>query len=243
MELCSYNIPSMLIKDFKKVIPPYKGKKIFRSYLLNEYSLPSSLDDFQKEIVDPEVHPFRMSKEEINKIDLLLRNAEKIGYSISKSALMRDILTCLVDQYRNKPIEVSEQKKQRFYIPKGSKKRISNLISNRNLTFELSNFIVEQYIPSGNFSSMRNQEQEDFTFKTDMYVFEVLDEIAKSYGFKKGGRAKVFRDAIQEFEKNLVQNSPKKNILKQELQNILEQYKEIEEPEVIKESLKKYLTK
>lgn len=45
---------------------------------------------------------------------------------------------------------------------------------------------MEGYIPSNNFPSMRKQEQENLDFKSDIDVFNKLDEIAEEYGFRKG---------------------------------------------------------
>lgn len=239
MKLYSFSFFSGQIEEFNKLLT-FRSKKILRSFLLNEYSLPDSLEDLQRES-NVEVQPYWMTDAEINKIDLLIGQAKTKGYNISRSAVMRDVIEKLIKRYINNPIQRSEQMRQTFKLPAGTKARIEKLIDEGNLTFELSNFIMDGYVPSNEFPSMRNQEQEDLNFKTSKEVFDKLDDIAEEYGFKKGGRAKIFRDALAKFESIMAEKSPKKMILEQQLQKVIEDYKEIENPSVIKETVNKYL--
>ncbi|MFT9494582.1 MULTISPECIES: hypothetical protein [Bacillota] len=241
MKLYSFSLVPGEVEEFKKIIPPFKSKKIFRNFLLNEYVLPESLVELQKETSNPVVQPYRMTDAEINKIDLLIGQAKAKGHNLSRSAVMRNIIQNLIDRYKDNPIQKSEQVRQTFKLPSGTKARIEKLVQDGSLTYELSSFIMDEYVPSNDFPSMRNQEQEDLNFKSDKEVFDKLDEIASEYGFKKGGRAKIFRDALSQFESSMADNSPKKTILEQQLQKVIENYKEIENSEVIKESINKYL--
>lgn len=239
MKLYSFSFSSGQIEEFNKLLT-FRSKKILRSFLLNEYFLPESIEDLQREN-NVEVQPYWMTDAEINKIDLLIGQAKAKGFNITRSAVMRDVIQNLIERYKNNPIQKSEQMRQTFKLPAGTKERIEKLIHNGNLTFELSKFIMDGYVPSNDFPSMRNQEQEDLNFKTDKEVFERLDEIAEEYGFKKGGRAKIFRDALTQFESLMAEKSPKKMILEQKLQKVIEDYKGIENSSVIKESINKYL--
>ncbi|KYD11454.1 hypothetical protein B4102_2182 [Heyndrickxia sporothermodurans] len=182
-----------------------------------------------------------MTEAEINKLDHLIKQAKTKDCSINRSSIMRDIMKNLVEKYQNSPIQKSEQYRQTFKVPSGTKKRLSLLIEDGELTYELSSFIMEGYIPSNDFPSMRNQEQENLNFRSDIEVFEKLDKISSEYGFKKGGRAKIFRDALSQFESFLQSNPPKKATLKQELKYILDEYKEVEDMKIIKEEISKYL--
>lgn len=239
MKLYSFSFTSGQIEYFNKVLG-FRSRKIFRNYLLNEYVLPGTLENLQKES-NVEVQPFWMTDAEITKIDYIIGQAKELGFNISRSAVMRDVIQHLIDRYKDNPIQKSEQMAQVFKLPVGTKKRIAQLVDERSLTFELSNFIIDGYVPSNDFPSMRKQELEDLNFKTDKEIFEKLDEIADEYGFKKGGRAKIFRDALYQFEKLMADRSPKKTMLEQQLQKVINEYKEIEEPSVIKETINKYL--
>lgn len=170
--------------------------------MLNEYELPEALIDLQEGTESENViQPFWMTEDEINKLELLVKQGKLKGFNLSLSSIMRDIMKKLVEQYRHNPLQKSEYQyhRQTFKVPVGTKKRLASLIEERELSFELSTFIMEGYIPSNNFPSIRNQEQENLDFSSDIDVFNKLDEIADEYGFKKG-RAKIFRDALSQFE-------------------------------------------
>lgn len=241
MKQYSFSFSPLMLEDFKKVLSANKSKKILRNFLLNEYELPESLSDLQQAVTDTVIQPYWMTESEINKLDRLIKQAKIKDYSINRSSIMRDIMKDLIERYKNNPIKKSEQHRQTFKVPIGTKKRLSLLIQDGELTYELSSFIMEGYIPSNDFPSMRNQEQEDLNFKTDIEVFDRMDEISSEYGFKKGGRAKIFRDALSHFETLLQSNPPKKAALKQELKYILNEYKNIENVPVIQEEISKYL--
>ncbi|MGG0888934.1 hypothetical protein [Cytobacillus horneckiae] len=241
MKQYSFSFSPEILENFKKIIPVNRSKKILKSYLLNEYELPESLNELQRATSSTVVQPYWMTAAEINKIDHLIKQAQVKGYTVNRSSILQNLMKELIEKYRNNPIQKSEQFRARFKVPTGTKKRLSLLIEDGELTYELSTFIMDGYVPSNEFPSMRNQDQEDFNFQTDIEVFEKMDEIASEYGFKKGGRAKIFRDALFQLETSLQSNSPKKAALKQELQYILDEYKSIEDVSVIKEEISKYL--
>lgn len=241
MKQYSFSFNPNVLEDFKKTLPVNKSKKMLKNYLLHEYELPESLSELQQVVSSPVIQPYWMSEAEINKLDRLIKQAKIKDYTISRSSIMRDIMKNLIEKYRDNPIQKSDQYRQRFKVPAGTKKRLSLLIEDGELTYELSSFIMDGYIPSNEFPTMRNQEQEDLNFKSDIEVFEKLDEISSEYGFKKGGRAKIFRDALIQFENLLQSNPPKKAALKQELKYILDEYKSVENVPVIKEEINKYL--
>ena len=241
MKQYSFSFNPDVLEDFKKTLPVNKSKKMLKNYLLNEYELPESLDELLQAVSNPAIQPYWMTEEEINKIDRLIRHAKLKGYTLNRSSIMRDIMKKLLEKYRDTPIQKSEQYRQRFKVPVGTKNRLSQLIKEGELTYELSSFIMDGYVPSNDFTSMRNQEQEDLNFKSDIEVFEKMDEVSSEYGFKKGGRAKIFRDALVQFEDLLQSNPPKKAALKQELKYILDEYKNVENVPVIQEEISKYL--
>ncbi|MFF8775595.1 hypothetical protein, partial [Kitasatospora sp. NPDC015120] len=186
------------------------------------------------------IQPYWMNEAEINKLELLVKQAKLKGVNINHSSIMRDIMKNLVERYRNNPIQKSEYSRQTFKVPVGTKTKLASLIEERELSYELSTFIMEGYIPSNNFPSMRNQEQENLDFKSDIDVFNKLDEVAEEYGFKKG-RAKIFRDALSQFEKSLHSNPIKKASIKQELKYLVDEYKTVEDVSVVLEEVKNYL--
>ncbi|MDM5205353.1 hypothetical protein [Cytobacillus kochii] len=241
MKQYSFSFNPSSLEEFKTVLPVNKSKKMLKNYLLNEYELPEALDELQQPVNNPAIQPYWMSETEINKMNRLVKQAKTKGYTINKSAVMRDVMKNLIEKHRDKPIQKSEQYRQRFKVPVGTKNRLSLLIEDGELTYELSSFIIDGYIPSNDFPSMRNQEQEDLNFKSDIEVFERLDEISSEYGFKKGGRAKIFRDALVQFEALMQTNPPKKAALKQELKYILDEYKNVENVPTIQEEISKYL--
>lgn len=241
MKQYSFSFNPGTLEDFKKILPVNKSKKMLKNYLLNEYELPESLNELQQTVSNPAIQPYWMTEAEINKMDRLIKQAKIKGYTINRSSIMRDVMKILIEKNRDKPIKKSEQYRQRFNVPAGTKNRLSLLIEDGELTYELSSFIIDGYVPSNDFPSMRNQEQEDLNFKSDIEVFEKLDEISSEYGFKKGGRAKIFRDALIQFEALLQSNPPKKAALKQELKYIIDEYKNVESVPVIQEEISKYL--
>lgn len=241
MKQYSFKFNSTILKEFKKKLSVSKGRKILKSFLLNEYQLPLNLKDFEKNVEDLVIQPYWMSSKEINKIDLLIKEAAERGYTLNRSAIMRDVMNNLVLNYSDKPISVSEQHEQVFKVFAGTKKNLGKHLEHGELPYELSSFILDGYVPSNEFPSVRNQPLESLHFKTDKEVFDKMDKIAEEYGFKKGGRAKIFRDAINQFERILDKNQPKKQAIKQELKLILNEYKDIEENLVIKEEIEKYL--
>lgn len=241
MKQYSFSFNPDVLEDFKRTLPVNKSKKMLKNYLLNEYELPESLDELLQAVNNPAIQPYWMTDAEINKIDRLIKQAKIKDYTLNRSSIMRDIMKTLLEKHRDTPIQKSEQYRQRFKVPAGTKNRLSSLIKEGELTYELSSFIMDGYVPSNDFSSMRNQEQEDINFKSDIEVFEKLDEISSEYGFKKGGRAKIFRDALVQFEALLQSNPPKKAALKQELKYILDEYKNVENVPVIQEEIRKYL--
>ncbi|PTY89749.1 hypothetical protein [Heyndrickxia sporothermodurans] len=241
MKQYSFSFKPDALEDFKTILPVNKSKKMLKNHLLNEYELPESLDELQQTVSNPAIQPYWMSESEINKMDRLIKQAKIKGYTINRSSIMRDIMKNLIEKHRDNPIQKSDQYRQRFKVPAGTKKRLSLLIDDGELTYELSSFIMDGYIPSNDFPSMRNQEQEDLNFKSDIEVFEKLDEVSSEYGFKKGGRAKIFRDALVQFENLLQTNPPKKAALKQELKYILDEYKNVENMSAIQEEISKYL--
>ncbi|MGG3641431.1 hypothetical protein [Bacillus gobiensis] len=241
MKQYSFSFSPGMLEEFKKILPANRSKKILKNYLLNEYELPESLTDLQQAVHNTVIQPYWMSEAEITKIDRLIKQAKSKGSTINRSSVMRDIMKDLIERYKDNPIQKGEQHRQTFKVPYGTKKRLALLVEEGNLTYELSSFIMEGYIPSNEFPSMRNQKQEDLNFSTDIEVFNKMDEIATEYGFKKGGRAKIFRDALNQFEDSLQSEPPKKMALKQELKYILDEYKSIEEISVIREEVSKYL--
>ncbi|WP_110925907.1 hypothetical protein [Bacillus massiliglaciei] len=241
MKQYSFSFTPDLLNDFKKALPVYKSKKILKNYLLNEYELPESLEQLQTPVNNIVIQPYWMTEEEIIKLDRLINEAKIKNFSINRSAIMRDIMKILVEKYKDNPIQKTQQQRQTFKIPKGTKQRLSKIVEDRELTYELSSYIMDVYVPSNKFPSMRNQEHEDLNIYTDIEVFEKMDQISNEYGFKKGGRAKIFRDALSQFEAALENNPPKKSALKTELKFILEEYKSVEDIPTIKEEINKYL--
>lgn len=241
MKQYSFNLTTEILDKFKELIPIYRSRKILRNYLLNEYQLPESISDLDKPVTETIVQPYWMTDAEISKLDHLVYQGREKGFDVSRSSIMRDVMNRLVQLYEDNPIQKSKQHRQTFKVPAGTKQRLYSLIDKRSLTYELSSFIMEGYIPSNNFPSMRNQEQEDLNFKSDIEVFDRLDEIATEYGFKKGGRAKIFRDALKQFEQSIQSNPPRISALEQELKYLLKEYKDIEDVSVIREQVEKFL--
>ena len=241
MKQYSFSIAVEVLEQFKEVLPVNRSKKILRNYLLNEYKLPETLEELQNKVEETIVQPYWMTDAEIARLDYLVYQCSEKGFSVSKSAIMRDIISDLVQRYKDNPIAKSKQHRQTFKVPIGTKQRLSKLINDRSLTYELSSFIMEGYIPSNDFPTMRNQEQEDLNFKTDIEVFDRMDEVSQEYGFKKGGRAKIFRDALKQFEQSIQSNPPRISALEQELKYLLKEYKDIEDVSVIREQVEKFL--
>lgn len=241
MEIYSFSLPPELLVEFNKVIPPYRGKKIFRNFLLNEYQLPENIAELLKED-NVEIQPYRMTDEEIDKINDLINQSALKGIRVNRSVIMRSVIKEIINKYKASPIIISEQKAQRFKVPVGTISSLNKLLgSNANRTFELSSFIMEDYVPSNVFPSVRNEQQEDLFLQTDIEVFEKLDDYAAEYNFKRGGRAKIFRDSVIQFIKTLENGSPKKAQLDQKIKRVIEEYKQIENIDSIKENIEKYL--
>ena len=128
MKQYSFSFNPDVLEDFKKTLPVNKSKKMLKNYLLNEYELPESLDELLQAVSNPAIQPYWMTEEEINKIDRLIRQAKLKGYTLNRSSIMRDIMKKLLEKYRDTPIQKSEQYRQRFKVPVGTKNRVSKLI-------------------------------------------------------------------------------------------------------------------
>lgn len=239
--LSSFSLNSGTIEKYQSIIPVSKSKRIFKDFLLNDYELPNELDRLAERVTDVEVHVMRLSAAELTKIENLLLTAKNRGTELSKSALMRNIFEQLISAFEGKDMQPIEYHRQTFKVPVGTKQRLSRLVKDRTRAYELSRFIIDEYKPSNSFPSMRGQEQEGFDFKADIEVFGLLDDIADEYGFKKGGRAKIFRDALTQFEQYLNDNQVKDMELELKLQNVIEEYKHIQDKSIIKEKVAKYL--
>lgn len=211
-----------------------------KRYILQEYKLPDNLEILQEDISNSQVQPYWMSEDELKKIDRLISLCKKKQVLVSRSAIIRDVVRNLNAIYRENPISSNMQHRQTFKIPKGTKEKIGEFLQSGSLTYELSSFITDVYTPSDDFP-LPPQEHEDLNFRTDIEVFEKLDEIALRKGIKKTGRSKVFRDATNQFLVFLQKSQPKKTAIKEELKHLLEEYKTMEEPAVIKEEIEKYL--
>lgn len=240
MKQYSFSFSPEMLDSFKKSLPANRSKKILKDFLLNKYELPTEINQLQDDIHNAVIQPYWMDESEVNRLDRLVSEAKRKGVTVSRSAIMRDIMKRLIKEYEGVSIK-QEQRRQTFKIPAGTKQRLSQLVQEGNLTYELSSFIMDGYIPSNDFPSMRNQEQEDLNFSTDIEVFDKMDELSAEYGFKKGGRAKIFRDALTQFEETLQQSPPKKQALKKELEYILQEYKTVEDVSVIRDEINKYL--
>ena len=239
--LCSFSLNKGTIEKYQSIIPSSKSKKIIRNFLLNEYVLPNELDQLPKKVHNVEICTIRLNEAELNKMNYLLLLAKNRGVELKKSALMRNVYEQLINQYEGQKIEQSQQHRQTFKVPSGTKKRLSALVKERTRTYELATFIMEEYRPSNKFTSMRGQEQEGFDFKTDIEVFEKMDRISEEYGFKKGGRAKIFRDALLQFEQKLQESTPFEKELEQRLLTIIEEYKAVTDKAIIQAKINKYL--
>lgn len=239
--LHSFSLGNGTIEKYHSIIPVSKSKRIFKDFLLNDYELPNELDGLEVRGNDIEIHVMRLGAAEMSKIENLLLTAKNRGTEISKSALMRDIFKQLIATYEDKDLQPIEYHRQTFKVPVGTKERLSRLVKDRTRAYELSRFIMDEYKPSNSFPSMRGKEQEGFDFKADINVFGKMDDIADEFGFKKGGRAKIFRDALTQFEQYLNENPLLEKEVELKLQNVIEEYKHIEDKSVIKEKITKYL--
>lgn len=256
MKVYSFSLNPKTLNDFKKLFPANKTRDIMKNYLLKEYVLPDSLETLKRDDAElntptlPEsnqnhytaIQPYWMSDGEISKVDHLIKQADDKGYKLNRSLIIENVMDNLIDIYKDNPIKTSKQHRQIFKVPAGTKKRLAKLIEKSDLTYGLSTFIMDGYIPSNEFESVRNMDQEDFDFYTDIEVFDQMDQFAAEYGFKRGGRAKIFRDALSQYERSMQANSPRKAALQRELKYLLDEYKKIEEKPIIKEQIIKYLS-
>ena len=239
MKLYGINFIPGTIKEYQELIPSHKSKRIFRNYLLNEYSLPEDLSKLTT-ISDGEVYPIRMNDIEIKKVEDLILFSKNKGFNVSRSAIIRDIYNNLINQYKNNPIPEGKKKRQNFSVKSGTKEALAKIINEGERTYELSSFIMEGYVPNiqNIKSGTRGQEKEVLVFLTDEEVFDKLDNIAADLNIK-AGRPKVFRDAVQQF---LEVMEHKEMQLQQELESVINRYKEISDPMKIKEKIDEYLT-
>lgn len=230
------------IEEYRKLVPSHLSKKKFRDFLLNNYKLPQELDLLTEKVTNMISCPLRMNQNELTKIDYFVSQAWNKGVHLNRSAIVRDIYKELITFYTNNPMPpLGKMTLQKFKVPAGTKEILAKLVDEGERTYELASFIMEEYKPSNDFPSVRGVDLEELVFKTDSAVFEKLDNIADDFGFKKGGRAKIFRDAVVQFIKSYSANPPKKNQIETQLQKILEDFKGIENPEKIKEIVEEYL--
>ncbi|WP_437834579.1 hypothetical protein ACQRXC_29190 (plasmid) [Niallia taxi] len=240
MKNYSFKLSLNLLKSLKVITSNHIGRTAFRNYLLYEYELAKEIDVN----LDESTYTFytlRLRDVEINKINLIISKAKQNGLNFDRSQVLNDIISKFNKTIKNNPLSKPEIHKQRFSIPAGTKERLGNFLLDGTLINELSSFILDEYKPTNEFSSMRSQDQEDIFVVTDKEVFDKLDEYAASFGFQKGGRAKLFRNALLNFEEKLAEDSPKKLILSQELERIILEFKKIEEIDKIKNMINNYL--
>ncbi|MGE7817312.1 hypothetical protein ACQKMW_28485, partial [Pseudomonas sivasensis] len=129
MKQYSFNITATTLEEFKKFLPTHKSKKILKNYLLNEYELPEVLNSLQDRAeTEKVIQPYWMNEAEINKLELLVKQAKLKGVNINHSSIMRDIMKNLVERYRNNPIQKSEYSRQTFKVPVGTKTKLASLI-------------------------------------------------------------------------------------------------------------------
>lgn len=229
-----------VLKVLKSITANHIGRTAFRNFLLFEYELTKEIDmdlDQSSYIF----YTLRLRDIEINNINLLVSKARNNGWDIDRSKVLNDMVSKFSEKIKGNPLSKPEIHKQRFSIPAGTKERLGNFLLDGTLINELSNFILEEYKPTEQFSTMRSQEQEEIFVVTDKEVFDKLDEYAASFGFQKGGRAKIFRNALLNFEEKLIEDSPKKLILSQELERVILDLKKIENIENVRKIINSYL--
>ncbi|MGN0974169.1 MAG: hypothetical protein ACI4OT_05440 [Bacilli bacterium] len=240
--LYSFSLKEGTIEQYQRIIPISQHKKVFKDFLLNTYQLPEDLSQLQENVKNVEIIVLHLSDLEVSKFESLLLAARQQGFQLSKSALIRDIYKKIIEKYINNPLPDRSYHRQTFKVPVGTKERIAQFVQDRTRTYELSNFILNEYKPSNEFTSMRGKEQENFDFKADSEVFEKLDAISKEFGFKKGGRAKIFRDALLQFESYIQQYPPKEKVIEQQLKNAITEYKILHhDTDILKEKVNRYL--
>ncbi|MEH6943104.1 hypothetical protein [Bacillus sp. JJ722] len=225
MKLYSFSFPKGMIEKYQELIPPSKNKKVFRDFLFNKYSLPTSLETLQERMTNVEIYPIRMNDQEIGQIDHFISQANSTEF-ISRSAIVRDVYQMIIEHYKSNPLTPSETKRQTFKVPIGTKRNLSHYIEDGYRSYELSSFILESYVPSNDFPSIRGQATEGLDFISEIEVFDYLDQIAEEYSFKSG-RTKLFRDAMTQFQEYIQENSPKKAMLELKLEQLLEDYSKI----------------
>ncbi|MEK5393979.1 hypothetical protein NSQ59_27145 [Margalitia sp. FSL K6-0131] len=240
MKRVSFSFIPGSLEQYRALVPQYRSSYLLQHYLLNEYRLPDILECLQENVTNVEVEPIWLSEESIQKIDLLVGEALNKGVVITKSSIIRDIISQLISKYTKNPISPSEQKAQAFKVPKGTKQTLNKLIGEKVRTYEVANFIMNNYVPSNEFPSIRGQETEDFFLMTDIEVFNKMDQLVEEYGLKNG-RTKIFRDVIKQFINSFGSNASEKSKLQHELKKVILEYKKIEDPEVIKGQVNEYL--
>ncbi|MEY8742856.1 hypothetical protein AB9M62_25670 [Bacillales bacterium AN1005] len=235
-----FNLSLSLLKALKTITSSHIGRTAFRNYLLYEYALNKEID-LELDQSKYSSYTIRLRDVEINKINLIISKANQNSWNIDRSQVLNDIISKFSEKIKENPLSKPEIHKQRFSIPAGTKERLGNFLLDGTLVNELSSFILDEYKPTNDFKSMRSQEQEEIFVVTDKEVFDKLDEYATSFGFQKGGRAKMFRNALLNFEEKLMEDSPKKLILCQELERIILEFKKIEDIDNIRGVVNSYL--
>lgn len=248
MKQVSFSLFDGQAATFKNMVDSSIQSKTLRNFILNEYKLPSNLEDLFKDESDRtelKIEKFYFDDNTNLHLDELVKRVKMKGFKVNRSSLMRNIMKQMIESLKaneqSSPTK-RELKHSSFYFEKGTKDILEQLISFRDRNAVIERFILEEYKPSNSYSLLLEKpvDVEPMRISIDKEAFNRLDQLIDELGIKKITRTSLMRDVVMQLITKLSHTDARKIIVKKKLDAAIDEFEKVFGPELLKEKLESY---
>lgn len=248
MKQVSFSLYAGQVATVKNMVNSSIQSKTLRNFILNDYKLPSNLEDLLKSESDKaelKIEKFYFDDNTNLHLDELVKRVKAKGFKVNRSSLMRDIMKHMIENLKSSKQSIShkrELKHSSFYFEKGTKNTLEQLISFRDRNAVIERFILEEYKPSPGYSIILEKplDVESMRISIDKEAFNRLDQFVNELGTKKITRTSLMRDVVKQLITKLSQTDARKVIVEKKLDAAIVEYEKVFGTELLKEKLESY---
>lgn len=203
-------LTSSSAQTFFHLIPDRKRSRIIRMFLQKEYQLPKDLKEFIVTEEEQTGFDVFLNESSLNQLDSLVEEVrrfletEEPGYKVTRSTIMQHVISQINKKHQEHPIENTKGAMKPFYLPRSHKEMLLNMISSREITHTIEDFIYEEYkgpiVTTEMLKAKQDEEMVITQLKLEEKAIDLLDKFAKE---KKVTRSHILRDVVDQLIKKM----------------------------------------
>lgn len=231
--LNGFSVEKTLVEEFNKHIPRgYRFRKI-REYLKN---MDTTTDISPRNAKDVAIYPIRLSEEDSNKINNIIRSHSQRGIKLSGS----DIISFIIGEINEHQIRVRDTMNTSFIVDESVYLELIKALNGSIINLSFEEYVLNDYIePNIEYIlTHKPEKKKTMPMLVDKTVLKKLDTIKTKIAEETGKnipRSNIFRDIIYQMIRHLNNSDEEITQLQNRILEDLDALKSIGGHEAIKE--------